>query len=47
MEKAEEPNTMALELIAGHHRTDGPADTHIFLSEMPPAALYKDEQTNF
>ncbi len=35
-------NTMALELIAGHHKHEN-ADTNIFLSEMPPAAVYVDE----
>ena len=38
---------MILELIAGHHRNDTAADTNIFLSEMPPAAVYLDLQTNY
>jgi glyoxylase-like metal-dependent hydrolase (beta-lactamase superfamily II) len=40
-------NTKILELIGGHHKTNGPGDTNIFMAEMPPAALYVDEQANF
>jgi hydroxyacylglutathione hydrolase len=38
---------MILELIAGHHKHDTAADTNIFLSEMPPAEVYLDLQTNY
>ena len=44
--ESQQPNTMVLELIAGHHKHDN-ADTNIFLSEMPPASAYLDIQTNY
>jgi hypothetical protein len=43
---SEAPNTKVLELIAETHKPGKP-DTMIFQAEMPPAAVYIDEQTNY
>ena len=43
---SEAPNTKVLELIAGTHK-HGQPDTMIFQAEMPPAAVYIDQQSNY